>query len=144
MPMNPIPELYTMDMEVVRLSPRGSDMLVGKVVKITRTRLTATFTRPGMDDLTTTWFNRGWSMDPNALTEHGNSSYAWATPATLVPADDPRVADAKKKNAEARLKANLDNAIRGFQNGHRTPDEARALRGHLNSFITKYEELHNA
>jgi hypothetical protein len=142
--MNPIPEHYKLDMEVVRLSARGNDTLVGKVTKITKTRLTATFTVPGREDLTTTWFNRGWSMDPLALTEHGNSSYAWSTPATLVPADDPRVATAKRKQAEDKLKADIRAAVAGFVGGTITPERARALRGALNNYITKAEELANA
>jgi hypothetical protein len=143
MPMSPIPDHYTVGMPVVRLSPRKGDLLRGKVTRITKTRLTAVFTRPGMEDLTTSFFNQEWRSDPLALTEHGNSGYAWTSSATLVPADDPRVADAERAEAEAKLVADISAAVRGFTNGKITPDKARALRGALSNYIQKAEELAN-
>lgn len=141
MPMEPIPAEYTVDMPVVRIAGRGEGVLSGKVTRITKTRLTATFDRPGSEPLTTQWYNRGWNSDPLALTEHGNSSYAWSRSATLVPADDPRVADAKVKVEQAKVKAAVHEAVRKFNAGPTTPDAARALRTALTTYITKAEEL---
>ncbi len=144
MPMAPIPEQYTVGLPVVRLAPRGNVTLIGTVTRVTKTRLTAVFTRPGMEDLTCQFYSRGWNSDPLLLTEHGNSTVMWGNTATLVPADDPRVYGAQRKAKDAKLAADIRAAARGFFDGPITPDKARVLRFALTAYITQAEELHNA